>query len=173
MRIAHFTRSVLLGVVVTLGPGCAGGTLQVGVVDGTRVVRTTKRGKDIRKKIEQESGKLEVTLSKMQAAVKQLATEVGALAKTPANPALKKKRRALQLAKTALRETHLRFQKQLNEFGQRLLNQLKEAIRKVAMEIKERRGLDLVIMRSRGEGLWIWPVVDITDQVVQQLDSTE
>lgn len=150
-------------------------TLRVGYVDGTRVVRSTARGKEIRKKIEVESQKLESKLTALQKAVKKADDEVRAMAKKrPAtDPVLVKKRGALRLAKQLLRSNHLRYQKELNAYGQRLLDEFKEAIRKVAMGIKRRLALDLVIMTSRGEGLWVWPVKEITDQVMQEMDSSK
>jgi Skp family chaperone for outer membrane proteins len=170
----------ILGATILCGLGSAGcpmtaGPLRVGWVDGTRVVRTTKRGKVIRKQIEVEGDKLEKKLAELQATVRSLTAKVKALRKQqPAKAAeLKKQTKALGLARKTLRERHLRYQKELNAFGQRLLNEFKEAIRKVATEIKDRLGLDLVIMTSRGEGLWIWPVKDITDRVVQQMDAKE
>lgn len=150
-------------------------TLRVGYVDGTRVVRSTQRGKEIRDQIQVESKKLESKLSALQQAVKKADVELRRLArKRPAtDPVLVKKRKALRLAKTLLRSNHLRYQKELNAYGQRLLDEFKEAIRKVAMGIKRRLGLDLVIMTSRGEGLWVWPVKDITDQVMQEMDGSK
>ena len=168
--------------VMVLLCGCAGvmamacpppGTIRVGQVDGTRVVRVTQRGKAIRKKIQQQSDQLADKLAKMQEGVKILAKQVEALARTleKTDPRLKKRQAALLLATRQLRVTHLRYQKELNRQGERLLNDFKEQIRKVAMDIKSRLGLDLVIMTSRGEGLWIWPVKDITDDVVRRMDN--
>jgi len=150
-------------------------SLRVGYVDGTRVVRSTARGKQIRKQIEVESRKLESKLTAMQQAVRDADVEVRALAKKRAatDPVLVKKRRGLRLAKQLLRSNHLRYQKELNAYGQRLLDEFKEAIRKVATRIKSQLALDLVIMTSRGEGLWVWPVKDITDQVMQEMDSSK
>lgn len=166
-------------VVLLVGAGATAclppATLRVGYVDGTQVVRSTQRGKEIRKQIQVESKKLETQLTALQLAVKKADAEVRGLAqKLPAtDPVLVKKRKALRLAKQLLRSNHLRYQKELNAYGQRLLDEFKEAIRKVAMGIKRRLGLDLVIMTSRGEGLWVWPVKDITDQVMQQMDSSK
>jgi Skp family chaperone for outer membrane proteins len=138
-------------------------------------VRATARGKKIRQQIEVESAKLEGKLAELQKVVKKADDVVRALAKKrpTTDPELVKKRSALRVAKQLLRENHLRYQKELNAFGQRLLDELKEAIRKIAMDIKRRLGLDLVIMTSRGQGLWVWPVKDITDQVMQELDGKE
>ena len=113
--------------------------------------------------------------AEVEQAVKKADLEVRAMAKKrPAtDPVLVKKHAALRLAKQLLRSNHLRYQKELNAFGQRLLNQFKEAIRKVAMGIKRRLALDLVIMTSRGEGLWVWPVKEITDQVMQEMDNSK
>ncbi len=165
----------LVGAGAT-APGCVPpSSLRVGYVDGTKVVRSTQRGKQIRQKIKVESVKLEAKLTAMQQAVKKAAAEVKGLAKTrPAgDPVLVKKQKELRLAQTLLRSNHMRYQKELNAFGQRLLDEFKEAIRKVAMGIKGRLGLDMVIMTSRGEGLWIWPVKDITDQVMKEMDNRE
>jgi Skp family chaperone for outer membrane proteins len=161
---------LLVGAVATACPPPA--TLRVGFVDGTQVVRSTQRGKKIRQQIDVESTRLEAKLSELQKAVKKADAEVRALArKRPAtDPVLQKKRKALRLARQLLRSNHLRYQKELNAYGQRLLDAFKEAIRKVAMGIKRRLGLDLVIMTSRGEGLWVWPVKDITDQVMREMD---
>jgi Skp family chaperone for outer membrane proteins len=163
-------------VVVVLGVGAMAcippASLRVGYVDGTRVVRSTARGKAIRQKIQVESKKLESKLTALQQAVRKAEQKLKVMAsKRPAtDPVLTKKRKALRLATTLLRSNHLRYQKELNAYGQRLLDDFKEAIRKVAMGIKRRLGLDLVIMTSRGEGLWVWPVKDITDQVMQEMD---
>ena len=165
----------LLGAGLVAGGCVPPSTLRVGYVDGTKVVRSTARGKQIRGKIKAESVKLEAKLSELQKAVKRAAAEVAALEKKrpAADPVLKKKRQGLRLAQTLLRSNHMRYQKELNAYGQRLLDEFKEAIRKVAMGIRTRLGLDMVIMTSRGEGLWIWPVKDITDQVMQELDNKE
>ncbi len=150
-------------------------SVRVGYVNGTQVVRSTGRGKAIRDKIQVESKRLESQLTVLQKTVRKAELEVVAMAsKRPAtDPVLMKKRKALRLAKTLVRSSHLRYQKELNAYGQRLLDEFKEAIRKVAMGVKRRLGLDLVIMTSRGEGLWVWPVKDITDQVMQEMDSSK
>jgi len=167
----------LVGLLVGLGAtACVPpASLRVGYVDGTRVVRSTARGKSIRQQIGVESKKLETKLTALGKAVKKAEGEYRVMAsKRPAtDPVLVKKRKGLRLAKTLLRANHLRYQKELNAYGQRLLDEFKEAIRKVAMGIKSRLGLDLVIMTSRGEGLWVWPVKDITDQVMQEMDSSK
>lgn len=173
-------RSVSVALMLVLsGVGQVGcpppAAFRVGLVDGTQVVRSTARGKAIREKIQVESRKLETKLAELQKAVKKADAEVKAMAKKrPAtDPTLVKKRQGLRLAKQLLRSNYARYQKELNDFGRRLLDELKEAIHKVAMGIKRRLGLDLVIMTSRGEGLWIWPVTDITDKVMQEMDSSK
>ncbi len=171
-------RHALMAIIVSSvgAVGCPPpASLRVGYVDGTRVVRQTARGKRIRERIQVESRRLEGRLAKLQEAVKKAAAEVKALSKRRpgTDPILAKRRKDLRLARAMLRSTHLRYQKELNTFGQRLLDDLKEAIRKVATQIRRRLGLDLVIMTSRGEGLWIWPVKDITDRVMKELDSRE
>ena len=150
---------------------------RVGLVDGARLVRVSKLGKEIRKKVEQEGNRLTAELEALQKKAQTLATEVADLDKKgpKGSPAIAAKRKALHKARLALRETHARYRKQLNAYGARLLKEFKERVRKVVMRLRSEKGLDLVLMTSRGEeqGLWIFPVVDITDEVVKRMDGEE
>lgn len=150
---------------------------RVGLVDGSRVVRISRKGQTIRKQIEEEGSRLTGKLEAMQKRLAELEAEHKALgAKLPAaSSEVKAKKEEIRKAENELRETHARFRNQLNAFGERLLGELKEVIRKVAMRIRADQGLDLVLMTSRGEeqGLWVWPVTDITDEVVRHMDGEE
>lgn len=174
-------RAALIGALTCLAAAAAGcpppSQMRVGLVDGSRVVRISHRGQKIRKQIEEEGDRLTSQLEALQKRLAALESEHKALgAKLPAaDPQVRAKRDAAQKLEKELRETHLQYRKQLNAFGERLLAGFKEAVRRVAMRIRSDRGLDLVLMTSRGEeqGLWIWPVSDITDEVVKRMDDEQ
>lgn len=174
-------RRALFMALCCLGLSAAGcpppSQTRVGLVDGSRVVRISRKGQAIRKQIEQEGERLMAKLESLQKTVKALEAERAALAaKLPAtDPRVAGKAAALKKAERELRETHLKFRKQLNAYGERLLTEFKEAVRRVAMRIRADQGLDLVVMTSRGEeqGIWIWPVKDITDEVVRRMDGEQ
>jgi len=150
---------------------------RVGLVDGARLVRTSRPGQAIRARVQKEGDRLTVELEKQQKRAQALAAEVAALQKRvpKTDPGLRKKEAALRKAREQLHATHLKYRQELNTFGERLLKDFKERVRRVVMRLRSERGLDLVIMTSRGEeqGLWIWPVTDITDEVVKRLDREE
>jgi Skp family chaperone for outer membrane proteins len=148
--------------------------MRVGLVDGSRVVRISQRGQKIRKQIEEEGERLTSKLEAMQKRLAEAEAEhKAAQAKLPAaDPQVRAKAETFQKLDKELRETHLRYRKELNAFGERLLAEFKEVVRKAAMAIRSDKGLDLILMTSRGEeqGLWVWPVSDITDEVVKRMD---
>jgi Skp family chaperone for outer membrane proteins len=170
-RVAPLFLALTGGVV-----GCAPqGQLRVGLVDGPRVTRLTKRGKEIRKQINKKTDQLAKRLVAHQQRLKELNEKVQRLSKTlPETDArLIATRRSRKKAAERLRGVHRELQLELNRYGGQLLKSFKEAIRKVAMKIKEREGLDLVIMVSREDDIWFWPVIDITDKVINVMDGDE
>lgn len=172
-------RALLAGVLTGLATASLGcpppSQMRVGLVDGSRVVRISQRGQKIRKQIEEEGDRLTTKLEALQKRLATLAAEHKSLAAKlpPTDPKVLAAETARLKLEKELRETHLQYRKQLNEFGERLLGDFKEAVRRVAMRIRADRGLDLVLMTSRGEeqGLWVWPVSDITDEVVRRMDD--
>ena len=172
-------RPALVGTLACLAAVATGcpppSQVRVGLVDGYQLVRISQRGQKIRKQIEEEGDRLTAKLESLQKKLGALEAEHKALkGKLPeADPRLRAQAQTVQSLAKELRETHLLYRKQLNEFGERLLTGFKEVVRRVAMRIRADRGLDLVLMTSRGEeqGLWIWPVADITDEVVKRMDD--
>jgi Skp family chaperone for outer membrane proteins len=168
---------VLLAALTGLAAGACmpPAAVRVGVVDGARVIQITKRGKKIRDQLQLETNRLSVQLQAGQRRIKSLALEAEALEqKTPRDDkAVEAKRREYKEAELALQALHVKLQEQLNKQGEKLLDDFKEKIRQLALRIKDRGGLDLVIMTSRGDALWVWPATDITDKVVQEMDAQE
>lgn len=166
----------LLVFLVGSGAGCApAAQLRVGLVDGPRVTRLTRRGKRIRKQIDKKTDQLARKLVAEQRRLKELNEKVQRLSKTlPETDArLIATRRSRDKAHQRVRTVHRQLQLELNRYGAGLVKSFKEAIRKVAMKIKERDGLDLVIMVSREEDIWFWPVIDITDKIIEVMDGEE
>ncbi len=150
---------------------------RVGLVDGARLVRVTKQGKQIRKQVEQEGARLTRELETRQQRSQALMAELEKLKKKldADDPKLRQRQQALHKAEQALRVLHRKYRKQLNKYGERLLDEFKKQVRKMVMRIRAHKGLDLVIMTSRGEeqGLWVWPAEDITDDVVELMEREQ
>jgi Skp family chaperone for outer membrane proteins len=164
------------GLASTGGAGCAPpDKVRVAILDGARVIQITKRGKKIRDQLQEETSRLSGQLAAGQRKIKELQAAVEELEKqTPRDQKLVDTRRREQKeAEVALQVLHTRLQEQLNRAGEKLLEEFKEKIRQVALRIKDRDGLDVIIMTSRGDALWVWPATDITDKLVQEMDAQE
>lgn len=169
----------LVGMVFVLGwAACAPPPgVRVGLVDGARLIRDSRTGKRIRAKVAAEGGRLARELETLKKRMEPLSARSKELAK--ARPAGDRERqkaeRALREAALRLRKTHARYRAELNAYGERLLSTFTERVRRVAAQVRQDRGLDLVLMTSRGrdQGLWVWPVVDITGEVQQKLDDEQ
>jgi len=174
LPIARLFGTVFLLALAACAPP---GGLRVGLVDGARLIRESRTGKRIRAKVAAEGERLTRELESLKKRLEAVSARRKALAKTnPADDRTRQKvERAFREAALRLRETHTRYRDQLNAYGARLLASFTARVRRVAREVRQAKGLDLVIMTSRGkdQGLWVWPVVDITEQVRQKLDGEQ
>lgn len=169
----------VFGIALVLGWGaCAPPVgVRVGLVDGARLIHDSRTGKRIRAKVAAEGERLSRELEALKRRVAPLSARAKELAST--RPARDRERQkaegALREAALRLRKTHARYRAELNAYGERLLGAFTERVRLVAQQVRRERGLDLVLMTSRGrdQGLWVWPVVDITGEVRKRLDSEQ
>lgn len=143
---------------------------QIGVVDFSQIIDRSVAGKAIQKKIQKKGEQLKSELESAQAGIKELQEKYKQEA-----PLWTKEKRAEKedVFKKKINDYNLlkiKNEKEFNEFKAKLINDVKADLIAFARKKAEKEGYLLIIEKQTGSIIYSRPSINITEELVKDLD---
>ncbi len=145
------------------------GEVKIGVINAQKVIASTKRGKEIQAKLENYGKSKQKKVEAMQADIKRLETALQSPALNAA--AREKKGVELQAKKVNLKRYYEDTQKELRRKYQTEMQTLQKEVMPIIDRIGKSKGFTLVFDLSIAGISYFDKTIDITDQVIKEIDS--
>ncbi len=143
--------------------------VKIGVINAQKVIASTKRGKDIQKKLENLSKAKQKKVEAMQMEIKNLEKSL----QSPAlnTTAREKKAVEIQNKKTKLKRYYEDTQKELRRQYQKEMQKLQKEVMPIIDKIGKSKGFTIVFDLSISGISYFDKTIDITDVVIKEIDT--
>lgn len=143
--------------------------VKIGVINAQKVIMSTKRGRQIQKKLENLGKSKQQKVQVMQAEIKNLEKAL----QSPAlnNTAKEKKALELQVKKTNLKRYVEDTQKELRRNYQKEMQTLQAEVMPIIDRIGKSNGFTVIFDLSIAGISYFEKTIDITNQVIKEIDA--
>ena len=142
--------------------------VKIGVINAQKVIASTKRGKEIQAKLENYGKSKQKKVEAMQAEIKKLEAAIQSPALNESTRA--KKSDELQAKKTNLKRYYEDTQKELRKKYQTEMQNLQKEVMPIIDKIGKSKGFTLVFDLSIAGISYFDKTIDITEQVIKEID---
>ena len=172
--VALSTAALTMGALLSFTPSVSAeveGLQKVALVDVQRCIMETREGREARESLEKSfsrnNAKLEQRAKKLQGQVEDLRAKASILSQED----LYKRQEGLMRSEAELQELYQRYQQELAEKEAILTEKIYDNTSRVAKQLAEKEGIQLVLVRSDATVLYANPKLDITNRVIVAYDK--
>ncbi len=145
-------------------------TLKIAVVDPQRILQFSKEGKKILSELEAYKSRKEAEIQRRSKEVKKLEDKIATQRLTLSQDALQKLMEELDRKRTALKRYVEDAQKELAKLQQEKFLAFQREARRVVEKVAKQKGILIVFDRMQSGIVYYSPVIDITNDVIKELD---
>lgn len=145
-------------------------TLKIAVVDPQRILQFSKEGKKILSELEAYKSRKEAEIQRRSKEVKKLEDKIATQRLTLSQDALQKLMEELDRKRTALKRYVEDAQKELAKLQQEKFLAFQREARRVVEKVAKQKGILIVFDRMQSGIVYHSPVIDITNDVIKELD---
>ena len=146
-------------------------SLTVGTIDIQKILFTSVKGKEIRKKLETNFNKKKAELKKQENKLKSRKKEFDKKAQLLSDKVRQNKQDSLQKMLIALETTRQKYQQEIREMEAGLTEPIVKSIYKLVEEVAKKRKFDLVFEVSASPLAYAANKKDLSDEVIKLFDK--
>jgi len=163
-------KTLLVILALSLISGYTLAQTKIAVVDPQKILRFSKEGKKILSELEAYKSRKEAEIQRRSKEVKKLEDKIATQRLTLSQEALNKLMEELDRKKTALKRYVEDAQKELTKLQQEKFMAFQRTARRVVEKVAKAKGIDIVFDRMQSGIVYNSPAIDITNDVIKELD---
>ena len=146
---------------------------KIGIVDFKQFMDTSIVGKSIQEKLKDKAEQLKSELDKSQAGLKKIQENYNREAPLWTKEQKQEKGRSLRIRLNDFNNLKRKNEKEFNEYQISKINEAKVNIIKYAKKKAKKEGYYLIIEKQTGSILYAHGSINITDDLIRDIDNTE
>lgn len=164
---------MLIAFVVSAGSPCAGALAedQVAIVDVQRVVNNSIAGKAAKSNLESQINKAKLKLAGLKNEFEKQKAELEKQSTILSGTALDQRREALAKKQVDFQRAYQDMQQELAKANDKEIGKVIKQVNEVVKELADKRGYAFVFEKDRQSILFASNRIDITEEVVSELDK--
>ncbi len=163
--------AMCLGFCFFISNAAAADLIKIGVIDLQKILSTSDSGKEAQSKITAKGKEMQADLQKKAADIQEDQQRYERESTVMSEDARTEKERELKIKKLDFDDLETKYKSDFSTYNQTLVNQFKKDVLAVVEQIGKKEGYTLVLEKSSGGVVYAPSTIDLTDQVIQQLNE--